>query len=214
MKVIFVGGKKYGVNVLRYLLTDWDVIAVDGDEEVRAEGKRLHIPYLEDIELGDVDLLISYLSRKKIGEPLLSHPRLGCINFHPGWLPEFGGACGYNIAILENVKQYGCTAHFMTAQIDRGDIIDRRAVYLDRNETAYSLAIKTYEEMFTLFQKVLRSIECGTVKRTPQFNTRYMKWEDVEKLRYILPGDSPETIDRKKRAFHFPPYKGAEVAHV
>lgn len=210
MRVIFLGGKSYGVGALRFLVVNWDVIAIDGDDLIKTEARRLEIPLLGEVELGRIDLLISYLYKKRVREPLLSYPRLGCVNFHPGWLPEFAGACGYNVAILEGAHQYGCTAHFMTDQIDGGDIIARRAVYLDWNETAYSLAMKTYEEMFWLLNDVVRSFELGSVKRIPQTNTRYMKWAEVEKLRYILPEDDAKTIDRKTRAFYFPPYKGAE----
>lgn len=227
-----MGSKKQGVEALRFLVVNWEVVAVDGDNEVKAEARYLGIPCIsqEDmcsyirgsdyarihygkdyVGLDKVDLLISYLYKQKVVEPLLSYPRLGCVNFHPGWLPDFGGACGYNIAILEKALQYGCTAHFMTDQIDRGDIIARRAVYLYGGETAYSLAMKTYEEMFELLQFVWRSFENGTVKRIPQKNTRYMKWAEVDKLRTILPEDDTETIDRKIRAFYFPPYNGAEI---
>ena len=49
----------------------------------------------------------------------------------------------------------------------------------------------------------------GKPTGTPQTNGRYISKEMFTKLRNIEPNDPPDLIDRKIRAFWYPPYPGA-----
>ncbi len=62
---------------------------------------------------------------------------------HPGPLPGFRGARGYNYALLEGVEEYGATLHWMTDQFDDGDIVASVPVPIRENETALSLYQRT-----------------------------------------------------------------------
>src|ERR1051326_5785336 len=45
------------------------------------------------------------------------------INIHPSLLPYYPGANAYKQAFEEGVRVSGCTAHFVTEQLDEGPVI-------------------------------------------------------------------------------------------
>ena len=53
------------------------------------------------------------------------------INIHHSFLPAFKGARPYHQAHKRGVKLIGATAHYVTAQLDEGPIIEQEAVRVD-----------------------------------------------------------------------------------
>jgi formyltetrahydrofolate deformylase len=49
--------------------------------------------------------------------------RYRIINIHPSLLPYFPGAAPYKQAWESGVRVHGCTAHFVTEQLDEGPVI-------------------------------------------------------------------------------------------
>lgn len=161
--------------------------------------------------LNDVDLVISFLFWERIKKPLIDLPKIGCINFHPAPLPDFRGLGGYNIAIYENLSQWGVSAHFVDETLDTGDII--KVCRFDINpeeETAFSLEQKSQDQLLKLFKEVMDMV-CtnGSLSRTPQGKGRYITREEFEQLKKIKSTDTIAQIKRKIRAFWYPPYMGA-----
>ncbi len=50
------------------------------------------------------------------------------INIHPSLLPAFGGLHTHRRALAAGVRIHGCTAHFVTSDLDHGPIIAQGAV--------------------------------------------------------------------------------------
>ena len=160
--------------------------------------------------LGDVDLIVSFLFWKRLREPLISLPRMGCLNIHPAPLPDMRGLGGYNVAILEAFREWGVSAHFVDEAFDTGDLVavERFPIDPDR-ETAYSLDVMTQERLFQLFREVVDRLVAGEeLPRTPQGEGRYVSREDLEEMRRVRPGDD---LPRKLRAFWYPPHPGATI---
>jgi formyltetrahydrofolate deformylase len=63
-----------------------------------------------------MQILSSELTRKLAGR---------CINIHHSFLPGFKGARPYHQAYRRGVKLIGATAHFVTAELDEGPIIEQ-----------------------------------------------------------------------------------------
>jgi methionyl-tRNA formyltransferase len=168
---------------------------------------------LDRLGLHDIDLIISYLFWKKIKSPLLQLPKIGCINFHPAPLPDFRGVNGYSFAIYENLSEWGVSAHFVDEDFDTGDIIKVNKFSINSlKETSFSLERKSQEEMLNLFKEIIDMLNVGkSLTRIPQNNGKYRSKEEFEELRKIKETDSLDQIERKIRAFWYPPYEGAVI---
>ena len=77
------------------------------------------------------------------------------INIHHSFLPGFKGANPYRQAHARGVKLIGATAHFVTADLDEGPIIEQNVVRVNHSESPRQLmAIGQDEESRTLSQAV------------------------------------------------------------
>jgi len=82
------------------------------------------------------------------------------INIHPSLLPAFPGAFAYMQAYERGAKIVGCTAHYVTEDLDQGPIIFQDAFAIDVNETVESLKKKGQKiEAKTLLEAVQMHLE-------------------------------------------------------
>ncbi len=188
-------------------------IPVEQEERLYVALEQKKDPHPLEYDLNDIDLVISFLYTKKIKKSLVSLAKIGGINFHPAPLPEFRGLGGYNIAIYENLSYWGVSAHFIEELLDAGDIIKVRNFAIDpKTETAFSLEQKSQSFLLELFKEVIERVNRRhQLPRTPQGKGRYIRREEFESLRKIRPEDTLEEIDRKIRAFWYPPHGGAYI---
>lgn len=226
MRVVFMGkSKRSSVRALDWLVANGaEVVAVVAPEPDRwthqqqrldLAAERLDLPLTTDDELHAdppeaVDLVISFLFWRLIREPLLSLGRVGCLNFHPAPLPDFRGVGGYNVAVLEGLAEWGVSCHFVDEQLDTGDIVEVERFPIDpQTETAFSLDLKSQERLLGLFTRVMeRALVGEPLPREPQGPGRYVSRAEFERLRAVGPGDD---LERKVRAFWYPPHPGATV---
>jgi methionyl-tRNA formyltransferase len=160
--------------------------------------------------LDDVDLAISFLFWKRIEAPLIERPRIGCLNFHPAPLPDMRGVGGYNVAILEGRPDWGVSCHFVDRDFDTGDLVAvDRFDYDPETATAFSLDLESQQRLLCVFQDVIGRVLAGEeLPREPQGDGRYVSRAELEALRQLRPGDD---VDRKLRAFWYPPWPGATI---
>jgi methionyl-tRNA formyltransferase len=159
----------------------------------------------------EIDLVISFLFWKRIRPPLIELGRTGCLNFHPAPLPDMRGVGGYNVAILEGRSDWGVSCHFVDQEFDTGDIVAVDRFDLDPDSaTAFSLDLESQERLLTVFKDVLgRALAGEEFPREPQGEGRYVTRAELEELRQVRPGDD---VDRKLRAFWYPPWPGATLS--
>jgi formyltetrahydrofolate deformylase len=62
-----------------------------------------------------------------------------CINIHHSFLPSFKGARPYHAAHARGVKLIGATAHYVTADLDEGPIIEQEVQRVSHRHTAEDL---------------------------------------------------------------------------
>jgi methionyl-tRNA formyltransferase len=179
--------------------------------------KKLGISVVEkqsDLATKDVDLVVSYMCRALVREDALKRGKYA-LNFHAGPLPEYGGWAFYNVAILENAIEYGCTCHVMDNGFDTGPLVKVRRFSINpKVETALSLEKKTQLEMLLLFEEVIAQYEISNLilyRAQDLSKMRYMDRKKFENLKNIPIDSTPEAIDRISRAFWYPPY---EIAYV
>lgn len=172
----------------------------------------------------DVDWLLSVQYPNILDAELLSHPNEGALNLHQAELPRYRGSNVFNHVLLnargDDHWRHGTTLHFMTENVDAGDIVDRRFVNITEDDTAETLYERTEDASVSLLEETLPAIVSGEVwdMRTPQSEydgPRYhYRREDIEGEKRIPiddlrdPGKELEVYDRI-RAFDFPPFEPA-----
>jgi formyltetrahydrofolate deformylase len=61
------------------------------------------------------------------------------INIHHSFLPSFKGARPYHQAFERGVKLIGATAHYVTADLDEGPIIEQDVIRVDHTHAQHQL---------------------------------------------------------------------------
>ena len=159
------------VEVVLVVACDSERDASLGYESLRARAEGLSVRVIdaahEDEMLGGLssiepDILFSVYYRKLLGPEVLRIPHLGCVNIHPGLLPDYRGATPTAWAILNGETTFGITIHYMDATFDTGDILVQEVHDIDPDETGYELrgrAMRLGTEL------LIRNFD-GIVKRT------------------------------------------------
>jgi formyltetrahydrofolate deformylase len=93
-------------------------VPVDPADRAAAEREALDL-------LGEVDLLVLARYMQILSEDFLRELGAPAINIHHSFLPAFVGADPYRRAHERGVKLIGATAHYVTATLDAGPIIDQ-----------------------------------------------------------------------------------------
>ena len=101
----------------------------------RSEGRLLNLVSELDI---DFVVLARYM---RILSPELCAKMTGrIINIHHSFLPSFKGARPYHQAHAHGVKLIGATAHYVTADLDEGPIIEQEVARVDHSDSPEDLA--------------------------------------------------------------------------
>ena len=108
------------------------------------------------------------------------------------------------------MTEWGVSCHFVDPEFDTGDLVEVERFPIDPDTaTALSVDLESQERLLGLFQRVMRRALAGEeLPREPQGDGRYVSREEFESLRRVRPGDD---LDRKLRAFWYPPYPGAVI---
>ena len=110
-------------------------IPVTRDTKEQAETQLMEIVESERIELV---VLARYMQILSDG---LCQALVGrAINIHHSMLPSFKGARPYHQAHARGVKLIGATAHYVTADLDEGQIIDQQIESVDHSMSAEDFA--------------------------------------------------------------------------
>ena len=64
------------------------------------------------------------------------------LNIHPSLLPKYKGLNTHQRALNNNDKITGCTVHLVSEELDSGEIILQKSLYIDENETVETLTNK------------------------------------------------------------------------
>ena len=80
-----------------------------------------------------------------------------CINIHHSFLPGFKGASPYTQAHTRGVKLIGATAHYVTADLDEGPIIEQDVERITHRDTPDDLVRKGRDIERRVLSRALRS---------------------------------------------------------
>jgi formyltetrahydrofolate deformylase len=96
---------------------------------------------LELLAEHDVELVVLARYMQILSDDLCRRLEGRAINIHHSFLPGFKGARPYHQAWERGVKLIGATAHYVTAELDEGPIIDQDVARVTHAQTPADLAI-------------------------------------------------------------------------
>jgi methionyl-tRNA formyltransferase len=90
------------------------------------------------------DIMLSVHFNQLIGERALVLPRWGCLNIHPGRLPEYRGVDPLFYAVLRKDSRVGVTLHFQDQGFDTGNVLAEASIAVRAEDSLLSLNLKLF----------------------------------------------------------------------
>lgn len=115
----------------------FQVVPVTPGTKAAAEAQLLDLVRQEQVDLVVLARYMQILSAE-----LCDHLTGRAINIHHSMLPSFKGARPYHQAHARGVKFIGATAHYVTADLDEGPIIEQELVRVDHTLDPRQLAAR------------------------------------------------------------------------
>ena len=223
LRVIFFGsGSPASCVALDRLVEVCDVVGlvapIDGSAAVlRQAAGRKGIPLLQIFELPkDADLFCVATFAQILDSRVLSLPRLGVLTVHPSLLPRHRGPDPLFWTYFDNDQETGVTVHWMTEQVDAGDIVLQARVPVPRGISGVTLYLELAEAGAHLLSQAVDEITNGTARRAPQDARSATTDPSPWKMTWQIPY---ETWDAE-RLWHFlrgvvhlelPPFRGLQT---
>ena len=137
-------------------------VPVTPETKADAEARALEL-------IGDVDLVVLARYMQIVSAGFCSRFPERLINIHHSFLPAFVGANPYRAAHDRGVKLIGATAHYVTAELDAGPIIEQEVARVDHRATVEDMRrVGRYVERQVLAQAVTWHVEDRVVVEGPR----------------------------------------------
>ncbi len=202
MKVVFFGNHSVGVEALKALAAEVDVVGVVAHPPDPEDGQRYQSVYDFACRSGipairgrpneeavqtflhslEVELIWVTDYRYLLPEVILGRARLGGLNLHPSLLPKYRGRAPVNWAIINGEEEIGLSAHFIAGGVDDGDIVAQRSFKLAKNEDVGDALDKLMPLYQSLSRDVIRAFVSGNLVAHQQNHS----------LATLYPGRKPE----------------------
>jgi formyltetrahydrofolate deformylase len=116
------------------------VIPVEQDRKATAEARQLAL--LDELR---IDLVVLARYMQILSPAFVERWQRRIINIHHSFLPAFAGARPYHQAQQRGVKVIGATAHYVTADLDQGPIIEQDVCRVSHRDTVEDMMRKGRE---------------------------------------------------------------------
>ena len=130
---------------------DYHHIPITKENKVEQEAKQLEL--LRDYNI-DLVVLAKYM---QILSPSFIDQFPNAINIHHSFLPAFVGANPYQQAYKRGVKIIGATAHYVTANLDQGPIIEQEVARVSHRDEVADLIRKGKDLERMVLSRAVRS---------------------------------------------------------
>lgn len=187
MRIVFFGIYQIGVSALSKLLErDHSIIAVvtkPTDTSLQQPVIELALQhnlyvlrpesprdpkFVTLIETLSPDLIVVAGYHKMIPPSILKIPQHGTINLHGSLLPKYRGPSTWKWAIINNEPVTGVTVHYMTSELDNGDILSSKVIPIQDSDTGGSLFSKISEVGAELLADTVDAIMSNSAQRYAQ----------------------------------------------
>lgn len=199
MKIAFVSGVKFGLELLSHILNNGYKISVvfsyeDSKrksysdyvsfDEITKKNQITHVKVKNINDLYNVEFLKSIQPdiilvtgwSQLLKKEILEIPKLGVIGTHPTELPKYRGRAPIPWTILKNLQESALTFFYMKDGVDDGDILDQRKFAISEDDDASSLYQKIIDIGKEMILENLHLLEMGKAKRIKQDETKFIEY--------------------------------------
>ena len=124
--------------------------------------------FVETLRAYNPDVIVVVAFGQIIPLSILQMPKFGCVNIHGSLLPKYRGAAPIQWAVLDGEKETGITTILMDEGIDTGDILLKKTIKIDTDETSGSLFDKLMALGAETILETLDELEKGNLTPTKQ----------------------------------------------
>ncbi len=193
MKILFMGTPDFAAGALKSLILAGHeiVLVVTQTDKPKGRGKEVKFTPVKEVALEhgievfqpakvkdaeaveklksyEADVFVVAAYGQILSKEILDIPAKGCINIHASLLPKYRGAAPIQWSIIDGEKVTGVTTMLMDVGLDTGDMLDKKEVIIEKDETGGSLHDKLMVAGGELILETLRKLDEGTVVRTKQ----------------------------------------------
>lgn len=155
---LMVGNHEEMAGVAQQFGIPFHLLQMTPDNKVEQEAAQLRL-------LGEaqVDFVVLARYMQILSEEFIAAYPERIINIHHSTLPAFVGARPYHQAYARGVKMIGATAHYVTAQLDQGPIIEQDVIRVSHLDTPSSMVRKGKD-----VEKIVlaRAVEAHVARKT------------------------------------------------
>lgn len=124
--------------------------------------------FVDTLRAYNPDVMVVVAFGQIIPLSILKMPKYGCVNIHGSLLPKYRGAAPIQWAVLDGEKETGITTILMDEGIDTGDILLKKTIKIDADETSGSLFDKLKALGAKTILETLDELEKGSITPTKQ----------------------------------------------
>ena len=124
--------------------------------------------FVKTLRAYNPDVMVVVAFGQIIPLSILKMPKYGCVNIHGSLLPKYRGAAPIQWAVLDGEKETGITTILMDEGIDTGDILLKKTIKIDADETSGSLFDKLMALGAKTILETLDELEKGSLTPTKQ----------------------------------------------
>lgn len=220
-KIIVIGFGSMVDEVLELLLQakekfGYEIEVVSRKTAFGCYGRREGVPWTEMddhenltryfLEQMESTLVISAGNYYLFPQEVISKENIRIINFHNALLPKYPGRNAETWAIYYGEKETGITWHFVTPEIDAGEIIIQKKCPIAEDEKAYQLAKKLIELAVRALEECFESVVSQTIisrKQAESDNRRIYLSKEIPAEGKFLLTEKGEDIFRLLRALDY-----------
>lgn len=229
LRILFMGTPEFAVSVLDKIInTNHNVVGVvTAPDRPAGRGRKLRSSavsdfaeknnlnllkpenlkddeFLSNIKALDIDVIV-VVAFRMLPKVLWSIPKKGTFNLHASLLPQYRGAAPINWAIVNGETVTGVTTFLIDEKIDTGNILLKKSIDINPDDTAGDLHDKLMHIGADLVVETLEGLENNTIKPKPQLideelknapklfkeNTKIDWTQSLEKVYNLIRGLNP-----------------------
>ncbi len=199
MNIIFIGGVKFSLDLLKSILeNNWSVSSVfsydDSKKKIYSDfasldeiTSRFNVKHFKVININDEnnveiikkikpDLILVMGWSQLLNNDILKIPKLGVIGSHPTELPKYRGRAPIPWSILKGLKESALTFFYVSEGTDDGDILAQQKFRITDSDDATSIYDKITEIGKTMILENLQLIRDGKIKKRKQNSAEFIEY--------------------------------------